>query len=410
MSGVSAEARIAWNPAARRFEAPGTTRSQVAGPGGDGREWAGIPDAARLRRILAEEAPETVEAIRAAAEETLLRQCGDGVRLRGLIEFSNRCVCDCHYCGIRRGNRRVGRYTLTLDDVVASARWCATKGYGSVVLQAGERRDARFVDFVEEAVRRIKVATRSPQQPRGLGITLCVGEQREEAYLRWFRAGAHRYLLRMESFSPQLFARLHPPEQTFEGRLACLGMLKKIGYQVGTGVMIGLPGQTLDDLVADLQAFRDLDVDMLGMGPYIPHADAPLHGLGNLLPVEKRLQLALRMIAAARLLLPRANIAATTALQALAPDGREQGLRFGANVIMPQVTPPRVRKMYTLYEGKPCLDDNAEQCAGCVEGRIRSVGRRVQWNEWGDSLHYRWRTQAAPEQGEGAAARIPVRT
>ena len=189
----------------------------------------------------------------------------------------------------------------------------------------------------------------------------------------------------METSSPTLFAALHPPEQRYETRLDCLKSLKTLGYRVGTGVMIGLPGQTLDDLVNDVLFFREIGADMIGMGPYIPHAQAVLPGNAPIPDAATRLQLALRMIAATRLRLPRINIAATTALQTLAPDGREQGLRFGANVIMPQATPMRVRRQYTLYDGKPCLDDNASQCASCIENRINSVGRRVLRNDWGDS-------------------------
>ncbi len=339
-----------------------------------------------LRRILTLTDADEVDVLRAAAERALLAHCGDSVRLRGLIEFSNRCVLDCRYCGIRRGNRAVKRFSLSVDDVVSCARWCADKGYGSLVLQSGERRDPAFVRRVETMIRAIKAATRSAMQPDGLGITLCVGEQSEEAYARWFEAGAHRYLLRIETSSASLFAEIHPSTQRHESRLACLKSLRALGYQVGTGVMIGLPGQTVEHLVDDLLFFRDMDVDMLGMGPYIPHAQTAL--TGAIPSADERLRLGLRMIAAARLLLRDVNIAATTALQALADDGREQGLTFGANVIMPQVTPPRVRAMYTLYDGKPCLDDTAEQCADCLERRIASVGRCALQNEWGDPAHF----------------------
>lgn len=345
----------------------------------------GAPDPKTLHRILSTQPADEVEVIRHAAEQTLLKNCGDTVRLRGLIEFSNRCVADCHYCGIRRSNRAPKRYTLTLDEIVETARWCGEKGYGSVVLQSGERRDARFTRFISEAIRAIKAATRSEDLPQGVGITLCVGEQSADTYATWFADGAHRYLLRMESSSPKLFAALHPPSQTYASRVQCLKTLKTLGYRVGTGVMIGLPGQTADDLVDDLLFFRDIGADMIGMGPYIPHEQAVLPGSLAIPDVAARLQLALRMIAATRLLLPGINIAATTALQTLSPTGREQGLRFGANVIMPQATPNRVRRLYALYDGKPCLDDNADQCATCLEGRISSVGRRILRNGWGDS-------------------------
>ncbi|WP_018606041.1 [FeFe] hydrogenase H-cluster radical SAM maturase HydE [Uliginosibacterium gangwonense] len=356
---------------------------------------AGFLDRETLHRILAAQSAQNIETIRRAAEKTLLERCGDTVRLRGLVEFSNRCVCDCNYCGIRRSNRAVKRYTLSLAEIVECAQWCAAKGYGSLVLQAGERRDEKFAAFVAEAVRAIKAETCSTELPEGLGITLCVGEQSEATYARWFEAGAHRYLLRMESFKPALFAALHPREQTYAARREALATLKRLGYQVGTGVMIGLPGQSLDDLVDDLLAFRDLGVDMIGMGPYIPHVQAPLGGADQIGSAQARLGLSLRMIAAARLLLKNVNIAATTALQALSETGREQGLRFGANVIMPQVTPVRVRSQYTLYDGKPCLDDNAEQCCECLRKRIESVGRRVLYQAWGDSAHFAQRRALA---------------
>ena len=343
----------------------------------------GLPGRETLRRILGTQRPDEVDVIRQHAEQTLLKNCGDTVRLRGLIEFSNRCTSDCYYCGIRRSNKMPTRYTLTQDEIVDTARWCGEQGYGSVVLQSGERRDAKFVRFVSDTVRAIKETTRSVALPEGVGITLCVGEQLPETYAEWFDAGAHRYLLRMETSSPALFAALHPAEQRYESRVECLKTLKAIGYRVGTGVMIGLPGQTLDDLVDDLFFFRDIGADMIGMGPYIPHEHAALHGM-PILDVPARMTLALRMIAATRLLLPSINIAATTALQTLAPDGREQGLRYGANVIMPQATPLHVRREYTLYDGKPCLDDSAGQCASCLEGRIHSVGRRLLRDHWGD--------------------------
>ncbi len=347
-----------------------------------------LPDRETLRHILATQQPDEIEVIRQAAEKALLKNCGDTVRLRGLIEFSNRCISDCYYCGIRRSNRALARYTLKLAEIVDTARWCGEQGYGSVVLQSGERRDAKFTRFISAAVRAIKEQTRSPELPDGVGITLCVGEQSPETYAEWFAAGAHRYLLRMETSSPELFTRLHPATQTYASRINCLKILKTLGYRVGTGVMIGLPGQTLDDLVDDLFFFRDISADMIGMGPYIPHEQAvlPYMEAGAAMPdVATRLQLALRMIAATRLLLPGINIAATTALQTLSEDGREQGLRFGANVIMPQATPLRVRRQYTLYDGKPCLDDSAGQCATCLEGRINSVGRRILRDNWGDS-------------------------
>jgi biotin synthase len=348
---------------------------------------AAPPDAPTLRRIVAASDPAEIEAIRAAAERVLLENRGDVVHRRGLVEFSNRCVCDCRYCGIRRGNRALARYTLSIDAIVERARWCAQAGYGSLVLQSGERRDTRFVRLVGDAVRAIKDATRSTTLPEGLGITLSVGEQSAKTYAAWYGAGAHRYLLRIETSSPEHFARLHPACQSYAARVDCLRTLKAIGYRVGSGVLIGFPGQSVDDLVDDLLFLRDVGVDMIGMGPYIPHPAAPLSAIDdNALPDQQtRLQRALNMVAAARLLLPKINIAATTALQTLAPDGRERALRYGANVVMPQATPSEVRGLYTLYSGKPCVDDGLNECAGCLERRVAAVGRRLTRDAWGDA-------------------------
>lgn len=268
----------------------------------------------------------------------------------------------------------------------------------SVVLQSGERNDAEFVRFVEQAVRAIKRETVSGPLPTGLGITLCVGEQDSDTYRRLFDAGAHRYLLRIETTAPELFAQLHPKTQTLAKRIACLESLKTIGFQVGTGVMIGLPGQTLAQLADDLLFFRDLDVDMIGMGPYITHEQTPMrrHAASTRARHAEILELSLNMIAVARLLLRDVNIAATTALQAMDPIGRELGLQFGANVIMPQVTPVRVRREYQLYEGKPCMDEDPQHCMECLRRRIQSIGREALPDAWGDSPH------AVRRRGAGA--------
>jgi biotin synthase len=232
----------------------------------------------------------------------------------------------------------------------------------------------------------IKQRTRCDEYPDGLGITLCVGEQTPDTYERFFQAGAHRYLLRIETSNPRLFARIHPDRQKFSSRLACLETLQEIGFQVGTGVMIGLPGQTVEDLVDDIEFFVSRDIDMIGMGPYIPHPDTPLGRL-PCADAASRLRLSYLMIALARLAMPDVNIAATTALQTLDPAGRETGLLYGANVLMPQLTPVSVRRDYLLYPGKPCLEETAEMCLSCLEGRIKSVGRVVSHKNWGDPLH-----------------------
>ena len=343
-----------------------------------------------LVKILGATEPAEVEAVRAEAERVLLENCGDGVYLRGLVEASNACACDCLYCGIRKSNRNVHRYTLSADEILACARQCSEMGYGSMVIQSGERADRKFIDLIAGAVERIKRETRTGQQPEGLGVTLCIGQQSYATYKRLHEAGAHRYLLRIETTNPELFARIHPSDQSFESRVACLGMLREIGYQVGTGVMIGLPGQTPGDLADDILFFARHDIDMIGMGPFIPHPDTPL-AEEPVADTPDRVLLALLMIAATRLKLRDVNIASTTALQALDPLGREKGLRFGANVVMPQMSPQDVRADYQLYPGKPCLDENAKECQSCLAMRIEFAGRRIGYHAWGDSLHARKR-------------------
>jgi biotin synthase len=345
---------------------------------------------ADLVDILSAADPATIEHIRQEAEATLLRHCGNKVYYRGLIEFSNSCANDCCYCGIRAGNSGVKRYQLTKEQIVETALWCAGAGYGSVVLQSGERRDERFISFVEKTVSEIKTRSVSDKLPRGLGITLSAGEQTIETYRRFFAAGAHRYLLRIETTDPHLFAAIHPKHQKLDARIQALEDLKTAGFQVGTGVMIGLPGQTVEHLADDLLFFRKIDCAMIGMGPYITHADTTMALWPNAKErtPRERLDLALRMIAAARLLLKDVNIAAATALQAIDPQGREEGLRWGANIIMPQVTPVAVRKQYQLYDGKPCLDESAAACKECLARRIKSIGRDIGYDDWGDSRHF----------------------
>ena len=327
--------------------------------------------------------------IRREAEETLLRFCGNKVYLRGLIEFSNICENDCLYCGIRKGNSRVGRYFLAQERIVEAAFWCGKQGYGSVVLQSGERSDEKFITYVEKTVAEIKAQSRTRTLPDGLGITLSIGEQSEETYYRLFAAGAHRYLLRIETTNDELYKRLHPPGMRLSDRIQALEHLKQAGFQVGTGVMIGLPGQTVEHLADDLLFFKQRDVDMIGMGPYIVHHDTPMAAWddANERTPQERFGLGLRMIAATRLLLKDVNIAAATALQAIDPEGREKALSWGANVIMPQITPTEVRREYQLYDGKPCLDESADICKNCLTIRIEGTGREIGYDSWGDSKH-----------------------
>lgn len=309
------------------------------------------------------------EALFAKALEAKISKVGDRVYLRGLIELSNRCRKNCFYCGIRCENGNTDRYELTKEQVITAAGYAYRSGYGSVVLQAGEQQSERFTDYVTELLRAIKKLSDGR-----LGITLSLGEQSEAVYRQWFEAGAHRYLLRIESSSADLYRRMHPNDHLFSERMECLGRLRRVGYQLGTGVMIGVPGQSIEQMADDLLFLCDLDIDMCGMGPYIEHPDAPLGTSEHTL--TERFELSLRMIALLRLLMPDINIASTTALHALNPMGRQMGIACGANIIMPNITPQELRVNYKLYNNKPLSD-------------IDLSGFDIAVGEWGDSKHFK---------------------
>lgn len=320
------------------------------------------------------------------AREIRDRTVGNKVYFRGLVEFSNICAKNCLYCGIRKGNSNVVRYDLSDNEILDACRFAWENKFASVVLQSGELSSSSFVKRVDRLLKAIKTFSGNE-----LGITLSCGEQTRETYRRWYESGAHRYLLRIEATNRNLYEKIHPVNKlhSFERRLQALHYLRETGYQVGTGVMIGLPFQTLDDLAGDLLFFRELDIDMCGMGPYIEHEDTPLYEYRHLLQTRKeRFDLALKMIAVLRILMPDINIAAATALQAIDPAGREKAVAIGANVIMPNLTPMAHRKDYLLYEDKPCLDEDAELCKQCLEARIHLAGSEIGYGEWGDSKHF----------------------
>jgi len=334
--------------------------------------------------LLSLSAPDDINRLYSAAHSIKLRCCGIGVSVRGLVEAGNVCAKDCLYCGIRKSNSSIQRYSLTTDEIVAAAEESKALGYASLVIQSGEIESETHTRFIEEVLHRIAHLD--------LGVTLSLGEQTEETYARWREAGATRYLLRIETSNPTLYAALHPAECSWRRRVECLRSLRRTGYQVGTGVMCALPGQGMHDLARDIEFYGELDADMIGMGPYIPHPDTPLASSAPELPKAERLALGLKMIAVTRLYLHDVNIAAATALQALADDGREQGVMAGANVIMPNVTETRFRRAYQLYAGKPCLDEQASLCRMCLERRLASVGEKLLFGQRGDSPHYHRRT------------------
>jgi biotin synthase len=311
---------------------------------------------------------------------------GNKVWFRGLIEFSNVCGKDCLYCGIRKGNKNLKRYNLSDEEILEAARYAYENRYGSIALQSGELESSSVTSRIENLLHKIKELSDGE-----LGITLSVGEQKHEVYKKWFDAGAHRYLLRVEATNRELYRKIHPNNRKhdFQRRLDCLKSLQDIGYQTGTGVMIGLPFQTLEDLAGDLLYMRDFDIDMCGMGPYIEHADTPLINYADtLLPINTRFDLTLKMIAILRIMMKDINIVAATALQAIDPVGREKAVKTGANIIMPNITPGRYRDSYRLYDNKPCTDDSAEDCQSCLEARVSLADSEVIYGEWGDPIHY----------------------
>ena len=334
------------------------------------------------------EQEELVRKAYAVKEKTI----GRNVYLRGLIEFSNRCQKNCLYCGIRNGNTKVIRYTLSDEEILKVTEFAVNNQFTGIVLQSGEQNNAEFTKRITGLITRIKKAT-NPE----FRITLSLGEQSFDTYKAWFNAGAQRYLLRIETSSEELYKRIHPNNEMhlFKNRLHCLKAIQEIGYQTGTGVMIGLPYQTTENLADDLLFIKQMNIDMVGMGPYLEHADTPLfQHQDSLLPLNERFNLSLRMIAVLRILMPDINIVATTALQSIVPMGREQGLKAGANVLMPNLTPGKYRGYYLLYDNKPCIDEDADECLDCLANRVKMVGEEIRYGEYGDSRHFRNRKQS----------------
>ncbi len=301
-----------------------------------------------------------------SAADTVRRQVyGDEVYIRGLIEFTNYCKNNCYYCGIRRDNRSAVRYRLSKEEILA----CCTEGYSlgfrTFVLQGGE--DPFYTD---ERICEIVAALRATFPD--CAITLSMGEKSKESYLSYYQAGANRYLLRHETADAAHYGKLHPETMQLQTRKDCLFHLKEIGYQVGSGFMVGSPYQTTQNLIADLRFLQELQPDMIGIGPYLRHGETPFHTFEN-----GSLSLTLRLIAVLRLMFPYALIPATTALGTIHPQGRELGLKAGANVVMPNLSPVSVRKLYDLYDNKICTGDEAAECRRCLEQRVGTAGYRI---------------------------------
>ena len=324
---------------------------------------------------LREEDEQKLETLWREANETRITHVGDQVHLRGLIEVSNICVRRCGYCGISADNRQIERYRMTEEEIMDCVHKAVGFGYGTVVMQAGE--DYGIVrEWMANIIRRIKAET-------SLAVTLSLGERPDEDLVAWRDAGANRYLIRFETSNRELYERIHPPlGENPSDRFAILSNLKKLGYEVGSGIMIGIPGQTYEDLAGDILAFREMDLDMIGVGPFIPHPETLL---GQAFPCAQSVEqvpntekMTYKVIALTRLVCPEANIPSTTALASLnKADGRELGLMRGANIVMPNLTPPQYRVVYEIYPNKACINETSEACASCLSLRILNIGRTV---------------------------------
>ena len=332
-------------------------------------------DEAAILKWLREDSPGRLEELWSCADSVRKAHVGDEVHLRGLIEISNHCIRQCGYCGLRSDNRGLERYRMSEDEIMACAAEAVGYGYGTVVMQAGEDYGVE-AGWLARIVRRIKTET-------PLAVTLSLGERPNEDLRAWREAGADRYLLRFETSNRDLYRAIHPDARgQVSDRFAILAELRGLGYETGSGVMVGIPGQSYASLAHDIHTFRSLDLDMIGVGPYIGHPDTPL-GKGQWsepLPggeqVPNTERMTYKVVALTRIVCPEANIPSTTALATLnRAQGRELCLARGANVIMPNLTPVQYRSRYEIYPAKVCIDETSAACHLCIPGRLRSIGR-----------------------------------
>ena len=349
----------------------------------------GRPSLEELSFLLAGGNPETDRQLFARAYDLKCRYPGPKLHLRILLELSNVCSRDCLYCGIRRSNTEIERYSLQPEVVLEALAWAKSRGYRNIVLQAGERNDKTFTRGITRLVEQLRKAG-----GEDFRIVLSLGEQSASTFHDWKQAGADRYLLRIETSNPELYRRIHPPGSayTLSSRLRSLEAIRQAGFQTGTGVMIGLPFQTLRDLADDLLFFKAWEVDMVGMGPYLEHHATPLFAYRHqLLPLKERYLLSLRMIALLRCLMPDINMVASTALQSVGLPGTEplrDALMAGANVMMPNMTPENCRKAYFLYENKfsPGLD--LEKYLFNFANQLNDWGEAIALEDPGDPPHF----------------------
>lgn len=303
-----------------------------------------------------------LEYLRERARTVALKQFGNRIYTRGLIEFTNYCKNDCYYCGIRRSNREVTRYRLTNEQILSCCKEGYELGFRTFVLQGGEDGSYSDEDMVD-------IITMIKMHYPECALTLSIGEKSYESYQKFYEVGADRYLLRHETANEEHYSKLHPNNLTLSNRKQCLLNLKQIGYQVGAGFMVGSPYQTMEHVVEDLLFLKELSPEMVGIGPFLPHHQTPFADR------EKgSMELTLTLISVLRLMLPAALIPATTALGTIHPNGREEGIQSGANVVMPNLSPTSVRKNYELYDNKICTGDEAAECRFCLDRRMRKIG------------------------------------
>lgn len=313
--------------------------------------------------LLSLSADEDIRSLQDIANQVRKDYVGDQVHIRGLMEFSNICLRNCNYCGLRRDNHATQRYRMKPDEIVDSSVKVAKKGIKTIVLQSGE--DPWFTaSKIAEIIMGIKSQS-------DCAITLSIGERSFEDYQIMKEAGADRYLLRHETANPQLYSQLHP-DSNFDNRQRCLKWLRELGYQVGVGCMVGLPGQTIEHLADDIEYLRDFQPDMAGIGPFIPHPKTPLgHHAGG------TLKMTLKMVALTRIVTRNTLIPATTAIGSISEFGREMALEAGADVVMPNYTPLKYRINYEIYPNKRCINEDPDECHGCMQHRITGIGRFV---------------------------------
>lgn len=308
-----------------------------------------------------EESPDKTKLFK-LADDVRKKYVGNEVHLRGLIEFSNICKQKCKYCGLRCEDKEIDRYRILKDEIISIAKNAVNMGYKTLVLQSGED-NYYTADKMCEILSEIKKLD--------VAVTLSIGERTYDEYKAFKQAGADRYLLRIETTDKNLYKEMHP-DMSFENRVECLYNLKKLGYETGTGCLVGLPNQTIDSLADDILFFKEIDADMVGIGPFIPHPDTPLKD-----EESGSFELALKVMAVTRIMLKNINIPATTAMETLNPNGRIIALQSGANVVMPNVTSREYRSKYEIYPNKICINDSPDKCRGCIEAKIKSIGREI---------------------------------